>query len=402
MNYGGFWIRFLAYLVDSLIVVIAFVAINSLLAVMGLELAGGEIVLLVLGILYYAFMQASARQATLGKALVGLKVGGMEGERIGFGRALAREVAKILSTLTLLIGFIMAGFTKRKQALHDLIASTCVVRAEAGHVVAALAIGLAALAAPFVAVAMLGAEAVSGMMGGLTNVTLSGPDMTMQAPPPKPAPKPAARAPKPAVASAPKPAVAAGATAPAAAPAPAPAPTPTPTPVAAPVEKPVVIPAAAPVMLAQAPEPPKAMPAEPPKAEKPKPAAQAPAAAQAPVAPPAPREPEVPPPAAPRVIPGPVIPAPRFNDLMTAVIYGDPKTVGELLALGKWPDKPDRRGVTALMLAALFGDAASAEALLKAGANPNRPGPGGDTATSIAREREDAAMVNLLQRYGGK
>jgi len=386
MNYGGFWIRFLAYLVDSLIVVIAFVAINSLLAVMGLELAGGEIVLLVLGILYYAFMQASARQATLGKALVGLKVGGMEGERIGFGRALAREVAKILSALTLLIGFVMAGFTKRKQALHDLIASTCVVRAEAGHVVAALAIGLAALAAPFVAVAMLGADAVA-MMGGLTNVTLSGPDMAMQAPP-KPAPKPAAPAPKPAIAAVPKPAVAAGATAPAAAPAP--------TPVAAPVEKPAVIPAPAPVVLAQAQEPPKAMPAEPPKAEKPKPAAQAPAA------PPAPREPEVPPPAAPRVIPGPVTPAPRFNDLMTAVIYGDPKTVEQLLALGKWPDKPDSRGVTALMLAALLGDAASAEALLKAGANPNWPGPGGVTPTSIARERQDSAMVALLQSFGGK
>ncbi len=397
MNYGGFWIRLLAYLVDSLIVVIAFVGINALLGLMGLELAGGEIVLLVLGILYYAFMQASARQATLGKALVGLKVGGMEGERIGFGRALAREVAKILSALTFLIGFIMAGFTQRKQALHDLIASTCVVRAGAGHVVAALAIGLLALAAPFVAVAMLGAEVVAGM-SGLAGVSLTGPDIAMQAPPkpaPKPAapaPKPAAAAPKPAAAPAPKPAVAAGATAPAA----APALTPAPTPVAAPAEKPVVIPAAAPVVLAQAPAPPKPMAAEPPKAEKPKPAPEAPPAS------PAPREPEVPPPAALRVVPGPVTPAPRFNDLMTAVIYGDPKTVEALLALGKWPDKPDRRGVTALMLAALLGDAASAEALLKAGANPNRPGPGGDTATSIARERQDAAVLQLLQRYGGK
>ncbi|HEU4353768.1 MAG TPA: ankyrin repeat domain-containing protein [Burkholderiales bacterium] len=87
---------------------------------------------------------------------------------------------------------------------------------------------------------------------------------------------------------------------------------------------------------------------------------------------------------------------------MTAVIYSDPKTVEQLLKLGKWPDKPDSRGVTALMLASMFGDAASAEALLKAGANPNWPGPGGITATSLARERQNGAMVGLLQRYGGK
>lgn len=137
------------------------------------------------------------------------------------------------------------------------------------------------------------------------------------------------------------------------------------------------------------------LPAEPPKEDTPQPAAKTPA-------PPVQREEAAPPPAAPRIIAGPVIPAPRFNDLMTAVIYGDPKTVEQLLKLGKWPDKPDSRGVTSLMVAAMFGDAASAEALLKAGANPNRPGPGGDTATSIARERQNAAMVSLLERFGGK
>jgi uncharacterized RDD family membrane protein YckC len=374
MDYGGFWIRFLAYLVDSLIVVIAFVVINALLALMGLELAGGQIVLLVLGILYYAFMQASPRQATLGKALVGLKVGGMDGERIGFGRALAREVAKILSALTFLIGFIIAGFTKRKQALHDLIASSCVVRAEPGRVMAALALGVVALVAPFVAAAMLGAEAVASAMG----VTPPRPAIAMQAPP-NPAPKPAAPAPQPAAAvAAPAPVVA----------------TPAPAVVApAPAEKPGVMSAATPVILAQVTEAPKPAPAEPPKVEAPKPA---------PAAPPAPRADQVPPPAVPRGVPGPTIPAPKYNDLVTAVIYGDPKTVEQLLALGKWPDKPDSRGVTALMTAALLGDKASAEALLKAGASPNRPGPGGDTATTIARDREDAAMVNLLQRYGGK
>jgi hypothetical protein len=110
----------------------------------------------------------------------------------------------------------------------------------------------------------------------------------------------------------------------------------------------------------------------------------------------------VPPPAPARVIPGPVAASPKFNDLMTAVIFGDPKTLEQLLSLGKWPDKPDSRGLTSLMMAATLGDAASAEALLKAGANPNSPGPGGMTPISIAREREDAAVLKLLERYTKK
>src|SRR6188508_1092369 len=69
MNYGGFWIRFVAYVIDSAIVTIAFVGIMLLLGMMGLELAGAQVIFLVLGILYWALMQSSKRQATLGKAL---------------------------------------------------------------------------------------------------------------------------------------------------------------------------------------------------------------------------------------------------------------------------------------------------------------------------------------------
>src|SRR5688572_30028298 len=95
-NYGGFWIRFLAYVVDSLIVGIGFFLIVMLLGVMGLELFGAELIFLLLGIFYWAFMHSSARQATYGKSLVGLKVTGLAGERITVARALAREVAKIV------------------------------------------------------------------------------------------------------------------------------------------------------------------------------------------------------------------------------------------------------------------------------------------------------------------
>ena len=86
-------------------------------------------------------------------------------------------------------------------------------------------------------------------------------------------------------------------------------------------------------------------------------------------------------------------PGPKFNDLMTAVLYKDPQGVSELLRLGKWPDKPDSRGVTPLMAAVELGDAATAEALLRGGANAAR-------ALPVAQEAGHPGMLTLLKRYG--
>ena len=424
-KYGGFWIRFLAYLIDSLIVGVGFFAVVMLLGMMDLELFSPEIIFTVVAILYWAGMHASGRQATYGKALLGLKVTGTIGDRISFVKALVRELAKILSTLTFLIGYILAGLTKRKQALHDFIASTQVVRAEPGHVVAAVAVAIMALCAPVIVVMMFGMGFVAGALGEIAGTVLTSPDIVAQAPKPAaPAAKPAAKAqvvqPKPPTPIEPKVVTA---------PAPAPAKAVEPPP-AKPI--PTAAPAPAPVVLAQATEPakPAAAPkeaakpivvqsAEPKPARKPraKPAAEPkPEALPKEAAVPAP-EPKAEAKPEPKPEPQPVLaeeapapqpvpmasgPGPRFNDLMTAVIYQDAKTVGQLLAYGKWADKPDSRGVTPLMVAAMLGDAPIAESLLKAGANPNLPGPGGDTATSIARQRSDAAMLGLLRSHGGR
>jgi uncharacterized RDD family membrane protein YckC len=83
---------------------------------------------MVLNWLYYALLESSTWQATLGKKALGLEVTDVEGRRISFGRASGRFFAKIISTLILFIGFIMAGFTEKKQALHDIIAGTLVIR----------------------------------------------------------------------------------------------------------------------------------------------------------------------------------------------------------------------------------------------------------------------------------
>lgn len=78
--------------------------------------------------LYFALCESSALQATPGKLALGLQVTDEYGQRIGFGRATGRYFGKYISALILGIGFLLAGWTARKQALHDLMAGCCVVR----------------------------------------------------------------------------------------------------------------------------------------------------------------------------------------------------------------------------------------------------------------------------------
>ena len=145
-RYGGFWIRLVAAIIDGILVNVVIWPIAMVTAVL-VGVAGGAVrmpgagVNMVNGIvwiglstcanwLYEAAMESSSKQATVGKMVLGLKVTDLEGRRISFLRATARHFAKIVSGMILLIGFIMAGFTERKQALHDMIAGTLVVRTQ--------------------------------------------------------------------------------------------------------------------------------------------------------------------------------------------------------------------------------------------------------------------------------
>ncbi|HEY7862172.1 MAG TPA: RDD family protein [Thermoanaerobaculia bacterium] len=92
-------------------------------------LTGVELVLeILLWVGYGAAFESSQWQATLGKRALSLRVTDLAGRRISFGRAVARQFAEVLSWLTLTIGFLMAGFTRRRQALHDMVAGTLVIR----------------------------------------------------------------------------------------------------------------------------------------------------------------------------------------------------------------------------------------------------------------------------------
>lgn len=87
-----------------------------------------ELLMMMLQWCYWALLESSAWQATLGKKVLGLYVTDLSGKRISFVRASGRYFAMIISTLTVGIGYVMAGFTPKKQALHDMIAECLVLK----------------------------------------------------------------------------------------------------------------------------------------------------------------------------------------------------------------------------------------------------------------------------------
>lgn len=153
--YAGFWLRLVAIIIDGIIIGIVqsliFVPIltaagfgfasafsemgtNDMDNVVGMVAAFFAAVAVyalmakAIQILYFTFMESSSLQATVGKLALGIKVTDMSGAKLDFGKAFVRNICKVISDFTLLIGYIMAGFTEKSQALHDVIAGTLVVK----------------------------------------------------------------------------------------------------------------------------------------------------------------------------------------------------------------------------------------------------------------------------------
>ncbi len=138
--HAGFWRRCAAYVVDSIILSIGMFIVLGVLGVATTALISGDhagmaglvaflgYVILIVGVwLYFAKLESGPKQATIGKRVMGIKVTDDKGQRIGFGRATGRFFGKIISGMIMYIGYLMAGFTSRKQALHDMMAGCCVV-----------------------------------------------------------------------------------------------------------------------------------------------------------------------------------------------------------------------------------------------------------------------------------
>lgn len=152
--YAGFWLRFVAFLIDGAISGFLFLILliplfiltgagsvlsrigshedisDDVATFVGIGFVVGFLVVTV-GVrwLYYALSESSSWQGTLGKKMLNLTVTDLNGQPISFGRASGRYFAKIISgKMTLYIGYVVAGFTEKKQALHDMIASCLVLR----------------------------------------------------------------------------------------------------------------------------------------------------------------------------------------------------------------------------------------------------------------------------------
>lgn len=139
VHYAGFWRRFAAYIVDGVLLWIVqsismlMIGVNPLTPTFNhtspayhpmlfpVQISGYAIAWL-----YCALMESSSLQGTVGKLVLDIKVTDLDGNRISFGRATGRHFAKIISSIILCIGYMMAGWTERKQALHDMMANTLV------------------------------------------------------------------------------------------------------------------------------------------------------------------------------------------------------------------------------------------------------------------------------------
>ena len=135
--YAGFWKRFAAALIDSVVLGVGGFVAGFIWGVVAVEALGiydmatiefgGQIAGIFVGWVYCATMESGPKSATLGKMALGIKVTDLHGERISLGRASGRHFAKFLSALIFGIGYLMVAFTEKKQGLHDSISGCLVV-----------------------------------------------------------------------------------------------------------------------------------------------------------------------------------------------------------------------------------------------------------------------------------
>jgi|ETNmetMinimDraft_16_1059900.scaffolds.fasta_scaffold17131_3 uncharacterized RDD family membrane protein YckC len=145
LNYAGFWRRAGASFIDAILLMILgkilevvligniddyfiedpeFIMWGSLLWSFSVYFLSTTI----LGWLYFALMESSDKQGTLGKMAFNIKVTDLNGNKISFGRATGRTFGKYLSSIILGVGYLMAAWTKRKQALNDMMADCLVIK----------------------------------------------------------------------------------------------------------------------------------------------------------------------------------------------------------------------------------------------------------------------------------
>lgn len=133
IHYGTFGQRLGAYIIDGIIVAIPVWIIVWMMPsnnddVFTFGDFTGSLLSILISWLYFAFQESGPQQATIGKKALGLKVTSIDGQRITFGQASGRYFGKIISAVILYIGFLMVLWDDRRQALHDKMAGTLVIK----------------------------------------------------------------------------------------------------------------------------------------------------------------------------------------------------------------------------------------------------------------------------------
>lgn len=173
LKYAGFWIRWIAAMVDGLVLgaggflagfLVELVISGAIERVNNLV---GQFISILISWIYYVWMTNST-QSTLGKMMVGLKVQSVDGQKLSFGKVVLREtIGKLISGIILGIGYIMAAFTEKKQGLHDFMAKSIVIYADPTKKhTTGLVIGI-------IIAALLPALAILGILSSVVLVSLN-------------------------------------------------------------------------------------------------------------------------------------------------------------------------------------------------------------------------------------
>lgn len=140
--FAGFWKRFFAFLIDCFILFVLTMIAYAILIVLSFFVLSSEyysdiwlngvsaflyLFSFCLPIFYWTLFEASSWQATPGKMLLGIKVCDEQGKPLKFAQSLGRNLGKIVSNFTVYIGYAMAGFTVKRQALHDKMSGCLVI-----------------------------------------------------------------------------------------------------------------------------------------------------------------------------------------------------------------------------------------------------------------------------------
>tara|TARA_B000000475_G_C15881949_1_gene400858 strand:- start:274 stop:765 length:492 start_codon:yes stop_codon:yes gene_type:complete len=115
--YAGFWHRFLAYLIDFIILAVIYFVLTLIPII-------GWIIGIFFGWLYFAIQHSSSKRSTLGMRALDITINDENLDKIGFWRATGNYLVVGISIIILFIGVIMIGFTSRKQGLHNLVSRT--------------------------------------------------------------------------------------------------------------------------------------------------------------------------------------------------------------------------------------------------------------------------------------